>query len=355
MVVALDGQADHLVPGWIRAWHTPPMAAHTHEIQASFVGSAVLASRGPHPWHTGPRVWSSANSQVDAWVGLLHTLGLDPVPMLASAFCADFEGDQWTLLKVQETDLWAAYGIAVRDLHIWRPLLAHLVEQLDRGHAVLVDVDAFHLPDMIASSYQREHVKVTIAVTGYDRNAHRLRYLNGGIEATADGEDLDSMLTAGIGIAQLPPVTQLVRLDRLKARSDEEYAVIGKALASLHGTRLPATNPVRRFGDAMRTHGAWLTGGDADHYQRWAFATLQQCGAAFELAGDTCDWLSRHGEPLAIAAEHFRRLSRASRELHQRLARVPQSGRMPDISASIEDMADAWDAAMTDVRPLYGA
>jgi hypothetical protein len=331
------------------------MAVPHHSLQTGFVGAPALAWRDAHPWHAGPRVWSSANSQLDVWISLLHTLRLDPAPCLTPAWCADFEGDQWTLFRMLETDLWATYGVSVRELHIWRPLLAHLVEQLDRGHAVLVDVDAFHLPDLLASSYQREHTKVTIAVTGYDRHAHRLRYLNGGVEASADGDDLDAMLTAGIGSAQLPPVVQLVRLDRMTPRTSDDCAVIAKALASLHGTRIPARNPVRAFGDAMRTHGAWLAGGDTELYQRWAFATLQQCGASFELAGDVCDWLTTHGEPLTDAAEQFRRISRTGRELHQRLARAPQSGRMPDIAASIDEMAVAWDAAMADVRPRYGA
>jgi len=332
------------------------MAARSDfDAQAGFVGSDRLVWKGPHPWHAGERVWSTTNSHLDVWVELLHTLDLDPAPVLLPTLCADFEGDQWTHTNISRPDLWAAYGIAVDDLCVWRPLLAHLVEQFDRGNVVLVEVDEFHLPALVGSSYQREHVKTLIAATGYDRDAHRLRYLHGALGAEVDGRDLDALLTAGIGGAQLPPSSWIIKLDRMSARTPAERAQIGVALARLHGTRIPARNPVRVFGESLRSHGAWLAGGDAEHYQRWAFATLHQCGASFELAADVCAWLATHGEASEPAVPHLRNVSYSARTLHQRLVRVPQSGRMPDVTHTVEDMARSWDEAMTVLRPLYGA
>ena len=328
----------------------PDFAQHT-----GFVGSGRLKWRGPHPWHQGERVWSTTNSHLDVWIELLHTLDLDPAPILLPTICADFEGDQWTMTSVASADLWACYGIVVEELLVWRPLLAHLVEQLDRGNAVLVEVDAFHLPDMTGSSYHREHLKSLIAVTGYDRHAHRLRYLHGSVGAEVDGEELDALLGGGVGTAQMPPHVQIVKLDRVVARTAAERALIGVALARFHGTRLPVRNPVRGFADALRSHGAWLAGGDADHYQRWAFATLQQCGASFEVGADVCSWLAYHGEPVTAAVAPLRLISHAARALHQRLVRVSQSGRMPDVGHTVDDMARAWDDAMAVLRPLYGS
>jgi Domain of unknown function (DUF1839) len=330
------------------------MAARSEfDSQPSFVGSDRLAWRGPHAWHAGERVWSATNSHLDVWIELLHTLDLDPAPVLLPTLCADFEGDQWTQCRIVPSDLWACYGIAVDDLFVWRPLLAHFVEQLDRGNAVLVEVDAFHLPDMAGSSYQREHLKTLIAVTGYDRNLHRLRYLHGAAGGDVAGEDLDALITAGIGSAQLAPFTQLVKLDRMAPRTTAERGILGVALARLHATRLPVRNPVRAFADALRSHGAWLSGGDSEQYQRWAYATLQQCGAAFELGADVCAWLAQHNEPVGDAVAPLRLVSRSARVLHQRLVRVSQSGRMPDVSQTMEDMASAWDVAMAVIRPRY--
>lgn len=331
------------------------MAARSDSVTLSgFVGSSRLAWTGAHPWHMGERVWSTTNPRLDTWISLLHTLNLDPTPVLVSALCADFEGDQWSMPCVHAADVWTSYGIVVEELCVWRPLLAHLVEQLDRGHAVLVEVDEFHLPDMVGSSYQRAHAKTAIAVTGYDREAHSLRYIHGAFGGDVGGEDLDAMLTAGIGSAQLPPTTTLVRLDRIAVRSPAERALIAIALARLHGTRFPTQNPIRTFGDALRSQGVWLAGGDAEHYQRWAFATLHQCGAAFELGSDVCAFLADHGQSVGAAAAHLRAIARAARSLHTRLVRVPQSGRMPDISQTVDEMARSWDDAMLVLRPAYG-
>ena len=325
------------------------------DVNAGFVGSESLAWRGSHDWHRGERIWSTTNAHLDVWIELLHALELDPAAVLMPTLCVDFNGDQWSFTSICPSDLWACYGIAVEDLIVWRPLLAHLVEQLDRGNAVLVEVDAFHLPDMMGSSYQREHAKTLIAVTGYDRHAHRMRYLHGSAGATVGGGDLDALMTAGIGGAQLPPHAQIVKLDRIAHRTVSERAQVGVALARFHATRIPAANPVRAFGEALRAHGAWLAGGDAEHYQRWAFATLHQCGSSFELGADVCDWLGTHDEAVGDAARHLRLLAHSARGLHQRLVRVSQSGRMPDVTLTVEEMARSWDDTMAILKPLYAS
>jgi Domain of unknown function (DUF1839) len=332
------------------------MAARSDSLTLSgFVGSARLAWNGAHEWHTGERIWSQTTPRLDTWISLLHTLDLDPLPILSALLCSDFEGDQWSAPRVPASDVWSAHGLVVEEMCVWRPLLAHLVEQLDRGHAVLVEVDEFHLPDLVGSSYQRAHSKTVIAFTGYDRHAHSARYIHGAFGGEIGGEDLDSMLAAGIGSAQLAPTTTLVRLDRMVHRAPDELARIGVALARFHGTRFPVQNPVRAFGEALRSQGTWLAGGDEVHYARWAFATLHQCGAAFELGSDVCDWLASHGEPTGAAGTHLRAVSRGARALHQRLVRVPQSGRMPDVAQTVEEMARSWDDAMVVLKHTYGA
>ncbi|HYW51453.1 MAG TPA: DUF1839 family protein [Gemmatimonadaceae bacterium] len=325
------------------------------ESVAGFRGPKALAWRGPYAWHDGERLWSTTNRQLDLWIELLHTLELEPEAVLFPALCVDFEGDHWTHAQVSPTDLWTCYGIAVDEIPVWRTVLAHVVEQLDRGHAVLLDADEFHLPDMAGSSHHREHARTLIAVTGYDQRAHTLRYLHGATEGLVGGADLDALTTPDPAGAQLAPSMRVVKLDRMMARTPTERAQLGIALARYHGTRLPQRNPVRAFGDALRTHGAWLAGGTADQYQRWAFATLHQCGAAFEIAADVCAWLAQRGEPVSAAVPHLRLVSRAARTLHQRLVRLPQQGRMPDVSQTISDMAHSWDDAMAILRPRYGA
>lgn len=323
------------------------------ESSGNVVGSERLSWRGLHPWHTDTRQWPSANDRLDAWIETLHALGADPAPVLMPAFAADFEGDQWTSVAVSPQDLWSCYGIGVDDMTVWRPLLAHVVAQLDRGNAVMVEVDAFHLPASPAC-YQRAHQKTVIVATGYERHTHRLRYLSGSGGAFVGGEDLDALLTAGIGSAQLAPSVQIVKLDRLTLRTPADRAVLAIALARMHGTRMPTRNPFRAFSDALREHGAWLSGGDDEHFRKWAQATLQQCGAAFELSAHVTAWLETHGEAVGAAVPHLHAIAHGARTLQVKLSRAPQAGRMPDVSATLAECAHAWDDAMTILRPRYG-
>ena len=53
------------------------------------------------------------------------------------------------------------------------------------------------------------------------------------------------------------------------------------------------------------------------------------------------------------AVPHLRMVSQAARTLHQRLVRVPQSGRVPDVTQTVEDMARSWDDAMAIIRPHF--
>jgi hypothetical protein len=309
-----------------------------------------------HPLHASDRVWPETNCYLDVWIELLHSLRLDPTPALLPALGVAFEGDQWTFVKVSHPDLWALYGIAVDELLVWRPILAHATEQLSRGNVILVEADSFHLPDTAGVSYQLEHAKSTIAITGYDAAASRMHYLHGVGGYVLEGSNLSGVLDTGIGAASLPPFAELVRLDRVQTRSVNELARVARALAHLHGTRLPTENPVLAFASALQAHAVWLQDGGVDHYHKWAFATLRQCGASFELAATAVHWLATHAdEPVADAVPHLMRISTGAKTLQFKLARVPVSGRMPDVGPLLTEMADAWDAAMVILQPRYGA
>jgi hypothetical protein len=330
--------------------------ALAHRIDAvPLIAPPSLRWDASHALHASDRMWPETNCYLDVWIELLHSLGLDPVPALLPTLAIDFEGDHWTFAKVAPTDLWALYGIVVEELLVWRPILTHATEQLSRGNVVLVEADSFHLPDTAGTSYQREHVKSTIAMTGYTPSARTLHYLHAVGGYTLAGEDLDGVLGTGIGVASLPPFAELVKLDRMERRSTADLGRIARSLAQLLGTRLPTRNPVRAFTDALREHAAWLQAGDMDHYHQWAFATVRQCGASFELAASTVAWLAEQaGEPVDGAVPHLSRIASGAKTLQFKLARVPASGRVPDVSAILVDMADAWDSAMVVLKSRYG-
>jgi len=51
-------------------------------------------------------------------------------------------------------------------------------EQLENGRTIIVELDAWHLPDTAATSYHAEHVKTSVAVEAIDRQGERLRYFH---------------------------------------------------------------------------------------------------------------------------------------------------------------------------------
>src|SRR6185503_20625642 len=117
------------------------------------------------------RLWAETNCYVDIWIELLHALGHDPVAALPFTFAIDFEGDQWTFFKFPLLDLYELYGLDVQELAIWRPLVAHVEEQVSRGRPVLVELDSFYLPDTAGSAYKIAHQKSTVAITDIDVDA----------------------------------------------------------------------------------------------------------------------------------------------------------------------------------------
>ncbi len=131
-----------------------------------------------HALHRGDRAWPESNCYVDLWVELLHTAGAEPVAALPFTLGIDLLGDQWTFFKFPPADLELLYGVEVVELNVWRSLPAHVSEQVVLGRPVIVEVDAFYLPDTAGTSYGVEHVKTSIAIQAVDEHAGRLGYFH---------------------------------------------------------------------------------------------------------------------------------------------------------------------------------
>ena len=112
----------------------------------------------PSTLHSVDRAWRETNCYVDVWIEVLHAKGLEPIAALPFTLGIDFEGDQWTFFKYQLADLYELYALDVQELALYRPLTAHIQEQLSLGRTLLVELDSFYLPDTAGSAYQLEHV-----------------------------------------------------------------------------------------------------------------------------------------------------------------------------------------------------
>ena len=139
--------------------------------------------------HGGDRDWPESNCYVDLLLEIVHALGLEPRACLAFTLASDFEGDQWTFYKPPHGDLVDLYGLRIEELTVWRPVLEHVVGQVEGGRLPLVEVDAFYLPDTAQTDYRRQHTKTTIGVNAVDLTAERLEYFHNAGYYALDGDD----------------------------------------------------------------------------------------------------------------------------------------------------------------------
>ena len=302
----------------------------------------------PHELHADARIWLEKNCYVDIWIEVLHTLRLDPVAAMPFVLAVDFEGDQWTFFKPSHDDLRALYGVDVQELTVWRPLVEHAVEHLSAGKLISTEADAFWLPDTVGTDYRQQHTKTTIVLNEIDVAQQRLGYFHNAGYHALEGEDFVKTfrLDAGHDPAFLPLFAELVRVDRVEHRSHDELVALSRGLLAKYLSRRPAANPVRRFGARFERELPLLQAAGMAHYHQWAFGTIRQLGAAFELASLHLGWLHAGSAEPHPAAADFELIAQHCKTLILKAARAVNSGRALDASQLFDDMAAAWDRGM---------
>lgn len=311
----------------------------------------------PHELHGPDRVWPETNCYVDLWIELLHSLHMDPCAMLAFTIAMDFEGDQWTFFKPSLSDLYALYGIDVQELTIWRPLPVHVTEQVSLGRPVLVEVDAFFLPDTQGVSYGIHHTKTTVAISSIDLAGRTLGYFHNAGFYELGGTDFEGIFgdnDPASSRVTLAPYTETAKLDRLVRRSEKDLRKMADDLTSIHLQRRPCSNPVARFRKRFEQDVAWLSEQDMTVFHQYAFATVRQCGACAELASSFLVWMNATCGDRSSAAEHFGTIAASAKALQFKLARAVSTRRPTDLATPLDIMEGSWDAAMSDLDRRYG-
>jgi hypothetical protein len=302
----------------------------------------------PHTLHGANRLFPETNCYTDLWIELVHALGHEPTAMLAFCVIADWEGDQWTFVKPPPVDLEQLYGAEIQEYIVYRTLPEHLAEQVALGRWSIVEVDGYHLPDTVGRSYRTVHEKTSVAVESIDQESEILRYFHGPGFFELSGVDYREALRVGRPYSAdvLPPYIEFIRFDRLEPCPAEELPRLALSLLERQLERRPPTNPVERFGERLCVDLPAMLGGDADAYHLYAFATLRQCGAAWEAASSFLAWLAQFHPRLAGSDEHFRLLAADSKTMLFKLARAATRGRSFDPAPDVEVMASRWAAAM---------
>jgi hypothetical protein len=317
------------------------------------------ASYRQHPLHDSQRIWPETNCYVDVWIEILNQAGHEPQAALPFVFGIDFDGDQWTLFKFPHADLARLYGVAVTELNIWRPLVDHLDTHVARGQVAIVEVDAFHLPDSAGTAYRREHVKTSIGVQLLDREARRLGYFHNASYFELCGDDFDTVLRIVAPMADpmfLPPYAELATFGTRPPLHERELVEASLDLLHVHLAAAPVTNPIRRYAAGMtadlRSLGAYGPGA----FHRYAFATLRQLGASFELGASYLRWLAVGGETgLQEAIRCCDVIADGAKVVQFKAARAATTGRDFHAQDHLAGMAAAWDGAFDVLQRRFAA
>ena len=309
-----------------------------------------------HAIHGEDRIWPETNCYTDLLIEVAHGFGHDPAAMLGFTLAIDFEGDQWTFFKPPHADLYALYGFDIQELALWKPLVEHVVEQVARGHPVLVELDSWYLPDTSGSAYRTQHSKTTVGVNEIDLARHRMGYFHNASYYAVQGEDFRQLfhLDGAPHERALPPYVEYIKW-RPGFRKLEGAALAEAALALLpaHVARIPRENPFTAFKARFTADLEWLMRSEIARFHAYSFATLRQYGACFELARTHLDWLSGHGVAgLEASAAALGEIAQSAKGFQFQLARSMARGKPLDL-APLDTMGAAWERAMAPLAARF--
>jgi hypothetical protein len=303
--------------------------------------------------HADDRIWFEKNCYIDIWIEVLHALKLDPVAIMPFTATIDFEGDQWTFFKPPHTELYDLYGVDVQELNVWRPLIEHAKEHLAGGKFISTEADAFWLPDTAGTDYRQTHTKTTIVIADIDLDAGRMGYFHNTSYFDVDGEDFRRLfrLDAEPDPTFMPLFAETIRFDRMVHRSPQELAEMSTQLWRRHLARRPQSNPIAKFAERFAKDLPFIQDKGLPFYHAWAFSTIRQLGAAFELAALNLVWLSEVGgeqrmQALAPAIGHFMLIAQTSKAHILKLARAVNAKRSVDADELFGEMIQSWDQGM---------
>jgi hypothetical protein len=306
-------------------------------------GDALAYRR--HAMHSGDRHWPQTNCYADLWIEILHALGAEPAAAFGFTVAQDFEGDQFTFFKPPLDDLETLYGLRVTELALYDDLIGHLEQQIARRRLVLIEFDSFYMPDTQGVSYRISHGKTTIAVNRLDRARRELDYFHNDGLHRALGEDFDGLLRLLPGQTRedtLFPYAEMVRLPE-HPPGDAELRATALRLLARHVAKRPKTNPVSAFRTVATAQAQALAERPSEIFHHYAFNTLRQLGANFELLATHLEWLGATVDGLGDAREAALRIAEGAKITQFHLARAVRQKHFERFAASLAGLATEHD------------
>ncbi len=311
--------------------------------------------------HGQTRDWPETNCYTDVWIELLNAYGFDPAAMLGFTVAQDFEGDHFTFFKPPPEDMASLFGFQVAELAIYDTLEAHILEQMARRQFTLVEVDSFYLPDTRGVSYQIEHTKSTIAINGIDPVTKRLEYFHSASLYELHGDEYDAVmgrLSEQLAGHMLFPYVEFVKRDPAFTGAGfnigdhlrtEVVNVLRKQLA-----RRPRHNPIAAFGERLAAQIELIAAKPPEYFHRYAFNTLRQAGANFELLSSHLQWLEAQGEEgLQPAIASSKEISSEAKIVQFQLARAVMKRNFSGLQDKLLKMTDAYQTTLDLLSDRY--
>ena len=305
--------------------------------------------------HDPARDWPQTNCYVDLWIEAIHARNLPPEAMLAFTARLDFEGDQFTFFKPPLEDIEKLYGFVTHELSLYDDFLAHAVEQTSRGRMVMVETDAFFLPDTRGVSYRIEQSKTTIGINRIDAGVKQIDYFHNEGFFRAGGEDFDGLFAfgAGSGRLKLPPYAEIVKAD-LAPLPLPDMSKATRALLAHHVGRRPHGNPVAAFAARLPEFVERTASREPEFFHKFAFNTLRQLGANFELLGSCLAWFGERDE-FSREIEACRTISAGAKSFQFLLARAMMRRKTVGLETPLATLAESYEALFALLAQRSGA
>jgi len=328
--------------------------------QLKLQGPAVFADADPQTYrrsalHDATREWPETNCFTDLWIEIINALGKNPVAALGFTVSQDFEGDQFTFFKFPPEDLAQLYGARLMELAVYDNMETHVATQIARGRMPLVEVDAFFLPDTKGLSYRLEHTKTAIGINFIDPVTKRMDYFHNAGLFSLCGEDYDTILATTLDEAALTtrlfPYTEFVKFDPPPLINEKETAL---HLLRKHLGRRPRHNPITAFQAAVKDQTAYVAQREPAFFHKYAFNTVRQVGANFELLHDHLLWLAQHGEEhLGEIAALSLAIATSAKSFQFQLARAAARKKFEGLAAHLDPMAEHYRNLMDHLTQRY--
>lgn len=312
------------------------------------------AHYAPHRLHASTRIWPETNCYVDLWIEVIASFGAEPLAMFGFTLTQDFEGDQFTFFKMPFEDVETLYGIRSQELAIFDDVPGHAAMQIKSGRLPLIELDSWFLPDTAGTAYKSEHGKTTVAINRLDHTGRNMDYFHNGGFFRLEGEDYEGIFRLNDPEDALPflPYAEFAKFPQtvpLEAYQRQEAA----RLLRKHLLRAPDTNPIAAFAEVFPAQVEAIADRPFGHFHKYAFNTLRQLGANFELLASHLDWLAPEGR---FEREQAAALSIAeqAKTIQFQLARAVARRKFEPLKSALEPAATAWDDLMAGMRRELG-